>query len=289
MVNSDPALISWLRAKGYNVTPTTPPPTADELRAAVTGQDLVFISETIGSTSVLDPVGDVIGAFALKDTDIPIISFEAYMFDNADWTARTEDGSNDWINWGNTSRAEVAAEIQDARDSLYIRKPDHPIAGGLTGKVKVFDPPYSLNYGLPSADADVVASAQEDGTYPTIFVYDKGDKLVDGSVAPNKRIALFIGQLANPGANWVNDFADLTDAGKTLILNTVAYALGSSTTPSNQTISVAKSGSDLVITYAGGTLQSADLVVGPWANETAPSPVTVQPTGAGKFYRVKGN
>ena len=82
----------------------------------------------------------------------------------------------------------IDATIQDARDSLYIRNAAHPIAGGLTGKVKVYDPPYSLNFGLPSADADVVASVEEDGSYPTIFVYEKGDKLVDDSLAPNPRV-----------------------------------------------------------------------------------------------------
>lgn len=228
-INSDPALIEFFTANGYEVVLFgTPGMTADDLRAAAAGKKVVLMSESIGSTSVLDPVGDGTGVLSLKDTDVPIISFEAYMFDNADWVKRTADGSNDFAEWGNSGRSELAeTPINDGRDSLFIRKADHPIAKGLTGKVKVYNELYSLNYGLPSADADVIASIQEDGTFPTLFVYEKGDKLVDGSVAPNKRIGLFLGQAA-PGSdfNIAPDFLNLTDAGKQLILQTVDYASG---------------------------------------------------------------
>jgi hypothetical protein len=235
-INADPDLIEFFTANGYTVTlfgagGSTP----EDLRAAAAGKKVVIFSETIGSTSVLDPAGDATGIFSLKNTDVPIVSFEAYMFDNADWVKRTADGSNDFTQWGNTSRTEVAdTPISDGRDSLYIRKPEHPIAKGFTGKVKVYVELYSLNYGLPSPDADVVASVQENGTFPTIFVYEKGDKLVDGSVAPNKRIGLFLGQNAAPDFNTALDFANLTAAGKQLLLQTVDYAAGvtgPSTTP----------------------------------------------------------
>jgi Carbohydrate family 9 binding domain-like len=292
-INADPALIALFKAKGYTVTLLTSGIPPADFRAAAVGQDLVFISESIGSTSVLDPVGDATGVFALKDTDIPVISYEAYMWDNADWVVRTADGSNDFSRWGNTGRNDnngqtngVPAAIQDARDSLYIQKPNHPIAAGLSGKVKVYNTPYSLNYGLPSAEADVIASVQADGSYPTLFVYEKGKKLADGSIAPNRRIGLFLGQAASPNANWPTDYADLSDAGRTLLLNTIAYA--TSKTGTTPTLSVARNGQNLVITYAGGTLQSADAVTGTWNNESAASPVTIQPTATTKFYRVKG-
>jgi hypothetical protein len=90
-------------------------------------------------------------------------------------------------------------------------------------------------------------------------------------------------------ANWNPEIRWLTDEGKTLILNTVAYAIGASAPPATPTLSVARSGNDLVITYAGGTLQSAGAVNGPWTDETGASPLTVQPTGTGKFYRVRAN
>src|SRR6266516_3906151 len=91
--------------------------------------------------------------------------------------------------------------------------------------------PSMLNYGIVSPDADVLASIQPGGSFPTRLVCEKGDKLADGSVAPNKRIGLFLGQIASPNANTDPAFANLTADGKKLILNTVAYALGASTPP----------------------------------------------------------
>jgi len=113
---------------------------------------------------------------------------------------------------------------------------------------------------------------------------------VDGSVCPNKRIGLFTEQVAALTANWNPEIRWLTDAGKTLVLNTVAYAIGTGTQPppAQPSLSVARNGKNLVLTYTGGTLQSADTVTGPWKDETGPSPVTVQPSAAAKFYRVKG-
>src|SRR5437016_7370300 len=96
----------------------------------------------------------------------------------------------------------------------YIKNSTHPITQGFSGKVKVYVEPYSLNYGIVSADADVLATIQEDGSFPTLFVYEKGDHLADGSVAPNKRIGLFLGQIASPNANTDPVFANLTADGK---------------------------------------------------------------------------
>jgi hypothetical protein len=269
------------------------------MRAAAVGQDLIFISESLGSGTVLEPNTDdpPIQKFIYRDTDIPVISYEAFMFDDAEWTSHPIPVANDFSFFGNTGRTDQAAEgfccpeLLGGRDSLFIRKPDHPIAGGLTGKVKVFNTPYSLNYGKPSADADVIASVQENGDFPTLFVYDKGDKLVDGSVCPNKRIALYLGQVASQDANWNPEIRWLTDEGKTLILNTVAYALGSTNTPpvgGAATISIARSANDAVITFTG-TLEAADAVTGAWAAVAgATSPRTVPLSSAtAKFYRSK--
>src|SRR5437773_393228 len=65
-IDADPGLIALLRARGHTVTlfqanNSTP----DGLRAAAQGQDLVIISETIGSTTVLDPAGSATGVFSL--------------------------------------------------------------------------------------------------------------------------------------------------------------------------------------------------------------------------------
>lgn len=286
-INADASLIALFEAKGYTVTRfTSTGSTPEALREAAQGKQLVFISESIGSTSVVDPAGDGTGVFSLKDTDVPVISFEAYMFDNADWTLRTPDGSNNFVDWGNSGRSEVdGLGIGDARDSIHIRSATHPITTGLSGKVKVYNELYSFTFGKPSADADVLASLEADGSHPVLFVYEKGDKLVDGSTAPNKRIGLFYGQAANPTTNYGPDLNMLNDAGLALLLNTVAYAIGGGSKP---TLSVARSGDGVIVTYGGGTLESADSVTGPWSGENAASPATFPATAARKFYRVRG-
>ncbi len=287
-INADATLIAWLRAKGYTVTVfPTGGTTADDLRAAAQGKQLAIISESIGSTSVLDPAGSGTGVFTLKDTDIAVISMEAFMYDNADWTVRTEDGSNNFVDWGNSGRSEVdALGIGDARNSIYIRNTTHPITTGLSaGKLQVYRELYSFNFAIPSADAEVLASIEPDGRFPTLLVYDKGDRLVDGSVAPNKRIVFFYGQAANPTVNYAPDWDMLNENGKMLLVRTIEYALGGGAKP---LLSVARSGASAVITYSGGQLESAESVTGPWQAESAPSPVTVQPAGLRKFFRVRG-
>lgn len=297
-VNADAALIALLQAKGYTVTPLAVAqgsPLPDALRAAAVGQDLVFISETPSSLGCMEPIGDpVVQKFILRDTDIPVVSFEAYMWDNAEWTAHPADFSNEFSFFGNTGRTDDTQPeaLKAAVDSLYIRNAAHPIAKGITqgvkGIAKVFKTPYSLNYGKPSADADVIASVLADGTYPTLFVYEKGDKLVDGSVVPNKRIGLFLGQAASLTANWTPELGFLTEDGKTLLLNTVDYAIGK-TAVVPPTISIGKSGANVVITYAGGTLQSSATMNGVFATEVGASPLTIVSPTANKFYRVKAN
>ncbi len=230
----DASVVALLRAAGYTVTPFTSsgPAGGDDMRAAAVGQDVIMISESLGSGSVLEPIGDPpVSKFVYRDTNIPIISWEAFMWDDAEWTEHPEGFANEFSFFGNTGRSEDTQpeDLKLAFDSLYIKKPSHPIAGGLTGKVKLYNPPYSFNYGKPSADADVIASVRENGEFPSLFVYEKGDKLVDGSVCPNKRIGLFTGQVASLTANWNPEVRWFTEAGKTLVLNTVKYAVGKST------------------------------------------------------------
>ena len=294
--NADGDLVEFLKENGYGVVPfTANGSTADGLREAAGKTTAVFISESIGSTSVVDPPGSGTGVFSLKDSDVPVISFEAFMFDNADWVTRTADGSNDFVNWGNTGRSEVdAIGLGEANDSLYIQKPGHPMAKGLSGKVQVYREPYSLTFGITSADADVVASVDEAGKVPTLFVYEKGDRLPDGSVAPNRRIGLFLGQAANPSANYGFALDNVTAEGRQLLLNTVAY-VAPTTPPAPITLGgVRLEGGAVVLTWQGGTapftVQDAPDVSGPWSNVgTTSDRASTQPAqSARRFFRVLG-
>lgn len=187
--------------------------------------DLVVISETLGSTSVLE--GD--GTFKLQNTPVPVISYEAYMWEDAFWTELPQFGK-----FGNTGRADLIDEpvadglVQPQRD-IYITAAgaSHPMGAGFAeGPLTVHTIDYSVNFGTPSEDATVIATADAEGKWPTHYVYDEGDRLVDGSTAPAARIALFIGQAANPNANFGPEKEFFTDEAFALIDAMFEYTLG---------------------------------------------------------------
>jgi hypothetical protein len=60
------------------------------------------------------------------------------------------------------------------------------------------------------------------------------------------------------------------------------------TAGSTPTLSITRSGNQVVLTFTGGSLQSASAVTGPWKDETGVSPVHVPTSGVTVFYRVKG-
>ena len=296
-VGADPYLIALLKAS-YNVTLFAPGSgSAEEAQAtrdAAAGKDVVILSESIGSSSVVfddDADGPGLPTFVLKDTDVPVISFEAFMWEDADWVKRDQ-----FVEFGNTGRNEVPDEIQDALSDLYIQSPEHPMAAGLKGKVKVYDAPYSANWANVGEDATVVTSVLEDGSFPSDFVYDKGDKLADGSVAPNKRIGIFLGQAGNlltdPDPGGLR-YSYLSEGGRSLFMSAVAYAIGTPEggepsdggTPAagGEITGISVSGESIVI-EGTGTVGNADTPGGPYSGSLS-LPATITPDKAAQFYK----
>lgn len=104
------------------------------------------------------------------------------------------------------------------------------------------------------------------------------------------------------GRNNLVRMSDASGAPKTVALSgtkTVRFTMNSgdfdyimfiptSSTPTGGFTSVKLSGSNLVIAWSSGNLESADVITGPWtAVPNATSPATVPTTGAKKFYRLK--
>ena len=184
--------------------------------ALAAANNLVIISETIGSTSV-----STAGVFNLMNSATPIISFEAFMWDEAKWTSPTQ-----FVEFGNTradQAAVPAALATNAWDTLHITNPGHMAAGGLAGPVVVYNTPFSVSYGTPTGDAAVIATADAAGLYPSIFAYDAGDMLVDGSMAPALRMTMYFGQGPALGGVWTSDI--ITPEGFMLFDAAVNYAL----------------------------------------------------------------
>jgi hypothetical protein len=76
---------------------------------------------------------------------------------------------------------------------LVITNPEHPLAAGLTGQVRVFSHPERLRWAAPAESASAVASyagAPDDNTL--VFAYERGDQTAAGR-APARRAGLFLG------------------------------------------------------------------------------------------------
>ena len=96
----DTAIIERLTDQGHTVTEFLPAGVEEaEQLAEVADQDLVIISETIGSTQVTD-TQSAGGAFTLRALPKPIISFEPFHWDEAFWS-----GDFQFEDFGNTDHA----------------------------------------------------------------------------------------------------------------------------------------------------------------------------------------
>jgi len=114
---------------------------------------------------------------ALTDLPVPMVVLEPAAFNQLGLT-----GSRWMIDMGSSSE----------RDELVIRRPEHPLAAGLSGSVRVLAHPQILSWGLPAPEAVVIASYA--GAAPdvaVIFAYEDG-AVMAGGTAPARRVGLFL-------------------------------------------------------------------------------------------------
>ena len=160
----------------------------DDRVAEIDGEDkdLIVISESVWSALVGETFTRI---------DVPVICFESFLYDDL---KMTESSPNK--DYGNTR----------CRDTIKIDLPDHPIAAGARDKVKVTDRPRRLGWAIPLPSSTIIASPVNESNRATIFAYDAGAPLVDGMIAPARRIGMF------PHKNSASQFTaagwDLFDA-----------------------------------------------------------------------------
>ena len=199
---------------------------ASELDALAQEHNLVLISESVRSAGLVED-----DRFKLHETPVPIVSFEVYVWDEAAWSGGSELGGH-----GNTGRndllsAPAGAILGGAQTDVYITDEgtEHPMGAGFAaGALTVHEFSYSVNFGTPSPDATWIATADPEGKWPSHFVYEAGDALVDHSAAPAARIAMFVGQattIDGDRANRVPGEDIYTQDGEKLINAALAYAL----------------------------------------------------------------
>lgn len=191
----DQPLIDYLTKLGYTVTVRTDQAVLTDDAA---GKNLVIISESILSRYVNTK---------FRDVAVPVITWEGWLLDDMQMTGPTLD-----VDYG-----KILLEKQ-----IRIVNPNHPLAGGLSGVVQttfVKDQVDStFHWGVPNANAIVIAKPLVPGPYAHIFAYEKGAQMV-GMAAPARRIFIH-------NATGYN----LTGAGWTIFAAAVNWALNCAAT-----------------------------------------------------------
>ena len=216
----DAGIARYLRSRGHTVSFFVPAgKSAQQQYEVALAHDVVIISESIAATDVRFD-----SEMSLKDVPRPILSFEPYMYDDAAWTGKAV-----YRKFGHTGVGGVQKlGLNRPLDSIDVIEIDHPLTLGISGKVKIYDQPYNVSFGVPGNSASVIATVGEQEKVPVTFVYNQGDPLIDGTIAPGMRMGLFLGQAAelSPGANSPTDFDNLTFVGRVLLNAAIEYALG---------------------------------------------------------------
>jgi len=156
----------------------------------------------------------------------------------------------------------------------------HPIGAGFTaGDVKIFNSAQSMAYGLPAASAHLLGTIPFQSTQNNLFTFNAGDLLIDGTSTAKGRRVLF------PLDD--NSWNDINANGRKLFDQAVAWIAEHVDVAA--TLTVTTSGSNITVSWtpAGGTLQSAPTVAGPWTTVTgAATPYTTSAATGTTFFRV---
>lgn len=150
---SDLVVSNRLALLGFTVTAQLAPTSATTQAA---GKQLVVVSSTISS-------GDVAAKF--KEAGVPVIAWENSIFDDMLWTLN-----------GGSDHGTIATQ-----QNVEIVNATHPLAGGLSGTVQVVSTARTLTFGLPNANATVIARSTDGNNRAVLWAYDKNAPLIDGN------------------------------------------------------------------------------------------------------------
>ncbi len=158
--SGDDAVTQRLESLGYEVITRSD---AAATGSDAEGVDLVLISSTVTSGNV---------GTAFTDVAVPVIVWETWLYDDMGMCGATGD-----TDYGTDETA----------DGVAITAASHPLAAGFSGTVSTGA---SIGWGVPGANADIVATVPGNSSQAAIFAYDQGDAMVSGS-APAARVGFY--------------------------------------------------------------------------------------------------
>lgn len=138
-------------------------------------KDLVVISSTALAEDVTDPAAELQVRF--RDVPVPLLLWEPRLLHPLGMI----EGPVHAKDWASTKGPGI----------LSIRRPEHALASGLSGKVAVLRSPDRLSWGRAGAAAIAVASVDGDDSRACLFGYEKGAPM-PGLAAPARRLSFFL-------------------------------------------------------------------------------------------------
>jgi hypothetical protein len=188
---TDEIIAARLEGLGFEVEPHS----QNEAQPVDTaGAAAVMIFETVSSGNISNFYSGI---------DIPFIAAETYMLDE--------------MGFAPDNHAHDIAE-----DTVIIVDPDHPIAGGLDGEVKITTAPgWVMSTCDPRGDVQIVARVKLNNCV-CIATYEVGAKIMDGSTLAARHVITFINRESVPV---------MTDDGWKLFDNSILWATSRLGTP----------------------------------------------------------
>ena len=263
---ADQAVVDRLAALGFNVTVID-----DNLSQSLNafGKKLVVVSSTVSSGSV---------GTKFRDVDVPVILWEQANQDDFGMTLN-EDG----VTRGGTDPDQTELNIVGGGNALS--------AGLADGIHLVADTATAFTWGTPNENAIIGATIAGDPSLAALYGYEAGEEMIDGFIAPGRRVMAFLTDDA---------YTALNETGRQLFDAALSWALGGSL-PSPEpggTLSVrieATTPGQLTLTWEGGsgpfTVQNkGSLSDAAWTDvtTTADTTATVDTAATTGFFRVVG-
>lgn len=163
--NGDRVAITHLEQQGFVVYPALG---TEVITRDVNGMSLVIVSGTIIGSQVNTKFTDV---------KVPVLTWEPELYSDLGMTHDIA---------GSDGRA--------SNQNLVTLIGDHTLTGGLAGTAKVVTYSQYMSWGVPSEDAIVAGHLVGDPSKATVFGYEAGSLLANGSLAPAKRIGIYLNQ-----------------------------------------------------------------------------------------------
>lgn len=141
----------------------------DEPASRAEDKDLVVISSSVSGHTQ---------AGRYRYTKVPLITWEAHILDDLAMTGKTEDRD-----FG----------TDDRERHLWLVNAPHPLAGGLpAGTHNAYLRNAGMNWGKPGLGATIIATLPGHPDRAGVFAYEKGATMDYESIAPERRVFLFL-------------------------------------------------------------------------------------------------